>query len=614
MNKVDEYLHSALGHLRAGRYAEAVAACGQALACDAGNARAYRLLGDALESLGRLEPAAEAYQESLRFDPTNANTCNNLGLVWYALGRLEQAAGCFTQVIQLVPDHVQAHCNLGLVLRDVGRSDEAEASCRQALRLAPGSAIVHNNLALALEDEGLLAEAIASYRQALRLDPTNAAIHSNLLLALNYDPDLAPADLHAEHLRWDHAHGRVAGPIRGHANTPDPDRRLRLGYVSPDFRSHPAVYFFEPLLLSHDRRQFDVLGYGNVAAPDGVTERLQTRCDAFVNVFAMTDEQFAQRVRDDNIDILIDLAGHTGRNRLTAFAHKPAPVQITYLGYQHNTGMAAMDYRITDDITDPPRKSPPPPGVAPAPGSSGRSASDAPAPRGEQLLRLPGGFLCFHPSADAPEVTPLPASTSGHVTFIASHRLIKVNDQVLDLWAQVLHAVPDSRLVLAPRSLSPASLRRLTDALVGRGVAADRFEFQHRHLTGVPYLATFSQADLMLDVFPTCAGTTACEALWMGVPLITLRGQSYAGRMAASILSRIGLDQFIAETPQQYVDLAVQWSKRLPDLAALRAAMRDRLRRSPLCDAARFVRELEAAYRHAWHEWCAPPEPPGSPH
>ena len=609
VDELGEHLQRAVQHLRAQRPAEAEADCRLAVEHDPGDAGAHRLLGDVLESQGRLAEAAEAYQQALQVEPGNVDTCNNLGLVWYALGRVEDAAACFTQVIEHDPAHVQAHSNLGLVWRDLGRSDEAVASCRRALELAAGHPVVHNNLALALEDEGLLAEAVANYRQALRLDPSNAAIHSNLLLALNYDPEVSPADLLAEHRRWDQTHGRVAEPVQPHANTPDPDRRLRLGYVSPDFRSHPAVYFFEPLLAGHDRRKFEVVGYGNVAAPDGVTDRLRDRCDDFVNVWGMTDEQFAAKVRADGVDILVDLAGHTGRNRLTAFAHRPAPVQISYLGYQHHTGMAAMDYRITDDITDPA----PAPGTPGTPGSGSSTtgapggqtpAVDASSTTGERMLRLPGGFLCFHPSPNAPEVTLLPALTNGHVTFIASHRLIKVNEQVLDLWARVLEAIPTARLVLAPRSLSPGAMRRLTDALVQRGVAAERFEFQHRYLTGVPYLATFGQADLMLDAFPTCAGTTACEALWMGVPLITLRGRRYAGRMAASILTRVGLEQFIVETAEQYVDLATRWSQRLSDLAALRAGMRDRLLGSPLCDAGRFVSELEGAYRQAWRRWC----------
>jgi protein O-GlcNAc transferase len=584
MNAANKPLEEVQKHLRSGRYAEAAAACRAALEQHPNTPQLHHLLGDALESLGQPQAAATAYQQALQLDPHNANTLNNLALVWYALGQINDAANCYMQVIQLDPKHVQAHSNLGLLWRDLGRSDEAVASCRRALELAPGHPIVLNNLALAFEDEGLLAEAVATYREALLLEPGNAAIHSNLLLALNYDPRIEPRQLFDEHLGWARAHARVELVAQSYSNTAEPERPLRLGYVSPDFRSHPAVYFLEPLLVGHDRSKFQVVAYANVSAPDGVTARLQTRCDAFVNVWPMTDSQFADQVRADGIDILIDLAGHTGRNRLTLFAHKPAPVQVTYLGYQNTSGLASMDYRITDSITDP--------------------ETDEAAITTEQSLHLDCGFLCFAPSANAPDLTALPALTNGYITFIASHRLIKVNDLVVDLWCRVLHALPTSRLVLAPRSLSPASMQRLSKQFAERGIDASRFEFQHRYLTGLSYLDTFAQADLMLDAFPTGAGTTACEAMWMGVPLITLRGNRYAGRMAASILTRLGLEQFIAESEQQYIDLAVQWSQRLDALAALRQTMRQRMRASPLCDAAGFVRHLEDAYRFAWRRWC----------
>ena len=589
MDDASDHVRVALAQLHAGRHDLAVKACLGAIERNPADARVRRILATALEAMGRLEEAACEYQQALRIEPDRSDTHNDLALIWCAMGRLDEAVASLTRAIQLNPDHVQAYSNLSLVLRDLGRSDEAVASCSRALRVKPDNAIVHNNLGLALEDEGLLDQAVESYRKAIQLDPGNAAIHSNLLLALNYSPTTGPAKLFQEHLCWARAHATIAAPPQPHTNEPDPDRRLRLAYVSPDFRSHPAVYFLEPLLANHDRLRFEIVGYGNVRNPDQVTTRLRSRCDAFVNVWPMTDQQLAQKVRDDRIDILVDLAGHTANNRLTMFAHKPAPVQIAYLGYQNTTGLEAMDYRITDDVTDPPEDD-----------ENDRSPFCT-----ERLLRLKCGFLCFNPSPDAPDVSPLPAQRNGHITFLASHRLVKVNDRVLDLWCGVLKATPTSRLILAPRSVSPASMQRITRKLIDRGLDQARFEFQHRHVTGRQYLSVFDEVDLMLDALPTSAGTTACEALWMGVPLITLQGDRYAGRMAASILTRVGFEQFIARTPEQYIDLAVRWSSRPADLGELRAGMRQRLRQSTLCDTAGFVAELEAAYHSAWCGWCS---------
>jgi len=589
MDDVSDHVHRALAQLRTGRYDLAVDSCLRAIHIDPDDATVRRILAGALEAMGRLEDAAGEYQQSLRIEPDRADTHNDLALVWYAIGRLDEAVASLTRAVQLNPDHAEAYSNLGLVLRDLGRSDEAVASCSRALRVKPDNAVVHSNLALALEDEGLLDQAVAGYRKAIQLDPANAAIHSNLLLALNYDPAIVPEELFQEHRRWARAHGSIAAPPGPYTNEPDPDRRLRLAYVSPDFRSHPAVYFLEPLLACHDRSRFEITGYGNVRSPDPITTRLQSRCDAFANVWHMTDQQLAQKVRDDRIDVLVDLAGHTANNRLTMFGHHPAPVQITYLGYQNTTGLESMDYRITDEVTDPPSD-----------GKDDRSPFCT-----ERLLRLKCGFLCFNPSPDAPDVSPLPAQRNGYITFLASHRLVKVNDRVLDLWCRVLEATPAARLVLAPRSVSPASMQRITRTLIDRGIDQARFEFQHKHVTGMPYLSVFDEVDLMLDALPTSAGTTACEALWMGVPLITLRGDRYSGRMAASILTRVGLEQFIATTPEQYVDLTVRWASSLTDLAEIRIGMRQRLRQSPLCDTAGFVGELESAYRNAWRCWCS---------
>jgi predicted O-linked N-acetylglucosamine transferase (SPINDLY family) len=362
-----------------------------------------------------------------------------------------------------------------------------------------------------------------------------------------------------------------------------PDRCLRVGYVSPDLRGHPVAFFLEPILAHHDRACIEGFCYAEVAAPDAITARLKSLAHGWRSTCGLSDAQVADLVRRDRIDILVDLAGHTRRHRLGAFARRPAPVQVTYLGYPCTTGLTAIDYLLTDAIADPPGE---------PPWST------------EEPFRLPGGFCCYTPLADAPEVSPSPALRSGVVTFGSLHKPAKLNAAVLDLWADLLLGLPSARLLLIRSNLKGGLRERIHGHFTGRGVAAERVELSDA-VEGGSHLRAYHDIDVLLDVFPWCGHTTACEALWMGVPAITLLGDRHAARMTASVLSMVGLHDLIARTPAEYLAVAARLAGDVGQLARLRAELRERMRTSRLCDGAAWTRDLDAAYREMWRRRLA---------
>jgi predicted O-linked N-acetylglucosamine transferase (SPINDLY family) len=354
---------------------------------------------------------------------------------------------------------------------------------------------------------------------------------------------------------------------------------LHIGYVSPDFRRHTMAAFIEPILTHHDRKKVTVFAYAEVEHPDEVTERLNSLADQWRWTIGQSDQQVAELVRADGIDILIDLAGHTSGNRLRVFALRPAPVQATYLGYPNTTGLDAVDYRITDADTDPP---------------------DEPRRHTEELIRLPSGFACFAPPANAPAISPSPALQNGFITFGSIHNLAKLNDQVLDLWCSVLKATPTSRLVVSRHTLVGRVRDEFMQRFSGSGVDPNRIVLRHATDADAGFLSAFHQFDIMLDTFPWGANTTTYESLWMGVPILTLCGDRHAGRWAATIQPRLGLEEFVARSQDEFVARAVETSKHMDRLAEARRNLRERMRASPLCDGPGLCRKLEAAYRTMW--------------
>ena len=468
-------------------------------------------------------------------------------------------------------------------LRGQGRADEAIEACREAVAREPTNVDAHHLLGSLLGRHGLREAARAHYGEALRLAPTDPVIFSSLLYLDGYDPDLAPGDALRDHVWWDRLHGNGLEPRQAHLNDRSPGRRLRVGYVSADFRQHPVARFMSPIYEAHDRQRFEITTYARVGELDPIGERIRAASDAWRSTVDVTHEELVRQILADGIDILVDLSGHTGGNCLRAFGRRPAPVQVSYLGYPRTTGLAAIQYRITDAICDPP---------------------GGPVDHTEELVRLQGPWCCWEPQP-APQVAPAPCLANGYVTFGSLHNVLKINDGVLDLWARVLNAVPRSRLLIYRNTMIRATRERFLGRLVSRGVAAERVSVGTAAVDGRSHLLAYGEIDVSLDTQPWSAHTTTCESLWMGVPMLTERGKSAAGRQSASILEAVGLRELVAETPDDFVARAASWAAAPERLASLRGQLRERVRRSALSDGAAFTSRLEAVYRELWRRWCA---------
>ncbi len=546
----------------------------------------WQNLGAALQLLGRLAEATESYRRVLALKPEHGEAHVNLGLTLWTAGRFEEAIECCARAIALRPGFALAHNAMALVLLEIGRLDEAAGHCRRAIADEPSVAEPYNTLGTILNFQGRPQEALEHYRQALGMDPSLARASSNLLFTLNYLDGLDGDAMLAEHRKWAGQQADYAGArFTTHANDPDPDRRLRIGYVSQDFCQHSVALFFEPVLASHDRGNVEVYCYASVARPDATTQRLKGLADHWRDIAAIKDVEVAELVRQDGIDILVDLGGHSANNRLSIFARHPAPVQATYLGYLNTTGLTAMDYRITDEWCDPP------------------GVSDA--LHTETLVRIPGGLLCLDVPHDSPEVTGLPALKTGHITFGCFNNCTKITSGVIAVWSRVLKALPDSYLVLKSKSYADMVTRRYyTGLFEEHGISAERVGIEgNSDWRG--YLESHHRIDIALDPFPYAGGTVTCHALWMGVPVVTLAGRLGFARTGVSILSAIGLQELIADSCDDYVERVLGLARDLDRLGELRASLRQRMQRSTLMDAKRFAGALENQYRSMWRQWCA---------
>jgi len=575
------HLLGVLAH-QSGRDELAVRLIGEAIALNGSDAAYHNNLGNALHGLSRLDEAAAAYHQALALKPDYAGARYNLANLLQARGRPEAALPHFEQALALWPGRADLHNNLGASLLELGRFTEAMARFERALALAPDHAEACNNLGKSCQELGRMAEAVAYYRRALALRPDYAEAHSNLLMTLTYLPDCPAAQLFAEHREYGR---RQVRPPLPHANRRDPDRRLRVGYVSGDFRRHVVGFFIEPLLAAHDPAAVSVHCYSETQRADAATAHLKTLAEGWRDTAGLDDDRLAAQIQADGIDILVDLAGHSAFNRLPVFARSPAPVQATYLGYPGGTGLAAIDYRLVDPVSDP------------------EGAADALAV--EALVRLEGGFLCYRP-----EPGPKPARTAGPLTFGCFNNLNKLSEPTLALWAELLRRLPGARLLLKSRQLADAAVAEtLRQAFESRGVAAKRLELLAWTAGPEAHLETYRRVDIALDPFPYTGTTTTCEALWMGVPVVTLVGDHHAARMGASLLTLVGLPELIAADEASYLEIAAALAADPERLAELRAGLRSRMAASPLCDKAALARRVEAAYRVMWRRWCAGENP-----
>lgn len=583
-------VHNNLGLLlhRRGRYEDAALSLRRAVEIEPRSISALRNLGMALRAQNRAEEAVDSYRAALALHPRDPATLSNLGNALVDLGRREEAIACFRDAAALAPRYADAYHNWGLLHLRAAEFHAASEKFRAALALDPQSGETASGLASALHDLGNVEESIEIGRRTLLLRPEDSEAHSQLLFSLLHSPSVGPEEAFNEHRDWArrHASGLASGSA-AHRNTREPERRLRVGYVSGDFRHHSVAQFFEPVLARHDHSGFEIFCYYNFSSVDATTERLRAQADHWRDIPGLGDEEVADRVRADGIDILVDLSGHTKYNRLLVFARKPAPVQVSWLGYPETTGLESIDYRISDAIADPP-------------GAANFGS--------ETVLRLTQGFLCYQAPPEAPMVGALPATSAGCVTFGSFNSLAKVNDRVVGLWQRILDEVPGSRLLLKAHSTADPGTRAASiERLVAQGIAPDRLDCAPGTPTRAEHLAAYSKVDIALDPFPYNGTTTTCEALWMGVPVVTLSGERHAGRVGASLLTGIGMDNLVARTPDAYVAAAVDLAREPARLAALRAGMRERMTASPLMDATRLARSVEQAYRSVWRRWCENP-------
>ena len=572
-----------------GRLDEAIAAGRQALACKPDYPEVLSNLGNALLTVGKLDESIAACRQAIALRPNFPEALNNLGNALRAIGLIEEACAACRQAIALQPTLPEAHNNLGNALYHWGVLDEAVAAYRQAIALKPCYPTAFSNLGTALLSVGQLDQAITAYRHAIDLQPNFADAHSNLVYTLRFHPGFDEQTITEEHQRWNQQHAEpLRRFIQPHANEPDPNRRLRIGYISADFWTHSVAFFLEDLLAGHDPAQVEVFCYSSVDRPDAVTARLRQSVPHWREIFGLPDAQVAELIRRDGIDLLVDLAGHTAHHRLLVFARKPAPVQVTWLGYPGSTGLAAMDYRLTDALADPP-------------GTTEELHT-------EQLIRLPDCAWCYRPSALAPAVSDPPVAHTGHLTFGCFNALRKITPAMRELWSRILLAAPGSRLLLKSQSLRDAATRtRLQQEFEQLGIGADRLELVGYAATLGEHLATYGRVDIALDTFPYHGTTTTCEALWMGVPVVTLAGKTHASRVGVSLLHTLGLSDWIAASPEEYLRLALQHGVAVERLAALRRGLRARMMASPLMDGPRFARHVEQAFRQMWQAWCAQP-------
>lgn len=595
-----------------GDAAEAEALYRQAIASYPDNTDAHTNLGGLLAARGDIDDAIESFHAALRIDPSSVSARVNLATHLTAWGRYDEAARQCLQAITtqpllpeahnqmgnimlalddypaalvwfrraaaIAPDWGPAYNNIGATLRRAGHLEAAAAHFYHAMRAADDFVDAYLNYGNVLTDLGRPQDAVTSYDRVLAVRPDHAGALHNIPFALNYADDISAEDLARRHFEsGSRLEAPFLGPVRHGVPQPLAGRRLRIGYVSPDFRAHAVAFFFEPLLAAHDRAKVEIFCYAELTAPDAVSERIAKSADHWRPTRGMSDDALADRIAADRIDVLVDLAGHSAHNRLLVLARRPAPVQVTWLGYANTTGLTTIDARLVDAISDP------------APQANGLAS--------ERLIRLEGGFHCYLPPEDAPSVKPPPSLEQGHVTFGTFNNIAKISPSTLRVWSRILERLPTSRLYVKSRFFSdPESRARSLQRLVEHGIPETRVTLAEGIPTIADHLDAYGRIDIALDSFPYNGTTTLCEAMWMGVPVVTLRGDRHAARVGASLLTHVGLTELIAESEQDYVERAVALARDPVRLTALRQELRARMAASSLCDPPAFAHKIETAF------------------
>lgn len=611
--------HSDLGlslH-KTGRLEEALDACEMALSLDSLHIRAKVRAGDILKDLARLEESLSCYNEAIEVNPSIARVHLNKGVVLEALGRQQEALLAYDEAIRLNAAYAEAYNNKGNIFKEQNRYEESLNAYRTAIRYSPGLAEAHYNLSIVLSRQGYLTQAIDAcrlsikiqpeyveayinlgnnlldlgfydeaenaYRAAIDINPGNTGAHSNLLFLLSSGAQNNAKKLAEAQIKWrdiisDNLDHHI---LTGRHVSGESKNRLRIGYISPDFRKHVVNYFFEPLLTSHDRSRFEIFCYDiGTGKPDFITERLQQRSDHWRDASRLDDSELAKLINKDRIDILVDLAGHTANNRLTVFTYRPAPVQVTYLGYFAGTGLSEMDYWITDNVIHP---------------ANTKETSE------ETIYRLPRCWVCYQPPEEAPDVSVSP-TCDNQVVFGSFNKLSKLTPDVIETWSILLHKLPGSRLLVMDRAFRENVTQQLYVERFSRyRIAKNRLLFRSGG-SYENYLSTYAEVDIILDTFPRTGGTTTAEALWMGVPVVTLAGEYYVERISASKLTAIGLEHLVTYNKEDYVSRAVELASAPEQRAMLRNSLRKTMAESALCDSPGLANAIEAAYLNMWQE------------
>jgi predicted O-linked N-acetylglucosamine transferase (SPINDLY family) len=558
--------------------AAALNALRQTLALYPDYPQAHYNLGNVLARVGRFEEALAAYRQALKLDPALVEAHNNLASTLCRLGRLDEAVAAYRETLRLNPTYAEAHFNLGVTLADLGKPDEARACYDEALRLKPNYAEAWNNLAHVLLLQGFAQEAVEANRQAVAAASDRQEIHSNLLLSLHYPDVFDPAAIFEDHLRWGKQFPAVPAP---RPTKPNPERRLRIGYVSGDFWQHVVGNAMETILAAHDHADFEVFCYANLFRIDAVTDRIKKLADHWRPIHGSPDTQVADLIRQDQIDVLVDLSGHTAGNRLGVFGLRPGPIQITHLGYACTTGLPAMDYRLTDAYSDPP----------------GRTEHL----HCEKLIRLPQVRWCYRPFTDA-RPDPVRLGETDAITFACLNKQSKVTEPMIGCWARILDAVPTARLLLLTGDGQTAH-ERVKKALARHQVSPERVTLLGRQ-SAEEYYQTYQRVDICLDTYPFTGLFTTVDALWMGVPVVSLAGPAWHSRQGVGPLTLLGLEDLVVDTLEAYQETAIRLAQDRTRLRDLRNQVRARLEDSPLLDTTGFTRNLETVYRTLWQRAC----------
>ncbi|MGE4064752.1 MAG: tetratricopeptide repeat protein [Rhodospirillaceae bacterium] len=547
--------------------------------------------GALLLRLFRFPEAVAALSNAAARDPAYDEALINLGIAHYMRGEGPEATAVYRRVLARHPDNGFARYSLGVALLEDQKLTEAEAEIRRALELDPANAMALNTLGVLLLEQHFVTKAREAMREAADVNTRSAPIFfSNYAFASLYEPDLSNEqilEIHKEYAR--RFSSREPDPARPHTNVRDPARRLRVAYLSPDFRAHSVSYFFEALLEKHDRTKFEICLYSDTSRADSITEGMRKGADLWVESAGFTNEAFVQRLRDDGVDILVNLGGHTSGNRLPVCALKPAPVQIEYLGYPDTSGVPAMDYRLTDGRADPP-------------GAEKWCT--------EEIVRLPHCFHLYRPSGKAPPPAPAPHLAKGYVTFASFNVLPKVTEPAIAAWADILKGVPNSRFFIKCKQMRDERVQARVRADFARhGIDPVRIEMTAFVPSVKEHLEKYAGVDLALDTFPYNGTTTTCEALYMGVPVLTIRGDNHRGRVGLSLLTAVGIArEFVAESVSDYIARAIAFGRNPARLAEIRPALRPAMEASPLRDEVGFTRTLEDTYRALWTRWCEGPQ------